>query len=179
LRELSDVAVARGLITFLNAVSTVCIALVLTIYAVVPHPANGADNFDKAKQVLSVLMGVLGTIVGFYFGQATSPPPKAQQVSEMKILSVKVEPATVKPGDKFKITAEIFGGEPPYDYAISFTPGKISTLNKQGSDGKIAEEFTVPQNISPGTTLQLAINAKDKTGKSVESEKPVMLSIGQ
>jgi hypothetical protein len=104
------------------------------------------------------------------------PIKLAVQASEMKIENVNVEPKAAKPGDAFKVNAEISGGVPPYDYAISFTPGTIPTLDKQGSDGKIAENFTVPDTIMPGTALQLTIHAKDGSGKSVDSG--LTLSIG-
>jgi amino acid transporter len=79
LNELSDAGVARGLITFLVVVVVVGIALFLSISAVlVISNKNRGDNVDwdehftKAKDVLGLLIGVLGTIVGFYFGQANS-----------------------------------------------------------------------------------------------------------
>lgn len=75
LSKLADKEVARGLITFLIAFSTVGIAVILAISTVVvPDSTEGDKRFDRGKQVLSVLIGVLGTIVGFYFG---STPPTA------------------------------------------------------------------------------------------------------
>jgi hypothetical protein len=47
------------------------------------YAANENDKrFDRGKQVLTTLIGVLGTIVGFHFGSASSPqalqvPPSA------------------------------------------------------------------------------------------------------
>jgi glycerol uptake facilitator-like aquaporin len=73
LHELSTTEVARGLITFLIAVATVGIALILTVYAVSTQDAKAKENFALAKEVLSLLIGVLGTIVGFYFGSTQNP----------------------------------------------------------------------------------------------------------
>src|SRR5262249_8342764 len=71
LGSLAEEKVARGLITFLIAVSTVGIAIILAVSTVVLSETSESDKrFDRGKQVLSVMIGVLGTIVGFYFGAA-------------------------------------------------------------------------------------------------------------
>jgi PASTA domain/Putative Ig domain len=70
--------VARGLITFVVAISTVGIAIILAISTVLGSDSADDDKrFDRGKQVLSILIGVLGTIVGFYFGSAPTPIPPA------------------------------------------------------------------------------------------------------
>jgi PASTA domain/Putative Ig domain len=88
LLTLADKRVARGLITFLIAIATVGIAMILAISTVIlTEGAEGDKRFDRGKQVLSVLIGVLGTIVGFYFGSATdsATPPIGQVRSVSKI----------------------------------------------------------------------------------------------
>jgi len=92
LHELSNTEVARGLITFLVAVSTVGIALILTVYAVATQDPKAKENFGLAKEVLSSLIGVLGTIVGFYFG-STMTPPGAQPGS--RPTATASQPATI------------------------------------------------------------------------------------
>ena len=71
LTSLANKDVARGLITFLIAIATVGIAIILAISTIVlPEGDEGDKRFDRGKQVLTILIGVLGTIVGFYFGSA-------------------------------------------------------------------------------------------------------------
>ena len=81
LKLLSETDAARGLITFLITVATVGIALILAISTIALEEGDEGDKrFDRGKQVLSILIGVLGTIVGFYFGssvQTKSPQPQA------------------------------------------------------------------------------------------------------
>jgi hypothetical protein len=78
LQKLADKEVARGLITFLIAIATVGIAIILAISTLVLTEGDAGDKrFDRGKQVLSVLIGVLGTIVGFYFGSA--PDTRSRQ----------------------------------------------------------------------------------------------------
>jgi hypothetical protein len=71
LQSLAEQGVARGLITFLIAITTVGIAIMLVLSTIVSEETADAEKrFDNGKQVLTALIGVLGTIVGFYFGAA-------------------------------------------------------------------------------------------------------------
>jgi len=59
----------------LVAVATVGIALVLVVYVVTSDKKDQVkEGFPLAKEVLTSLIGVLGTIVGFYFGSTTGSP---------------------------------------------------------------------------------------------------------
>ena len=69
LRDLSDPAVARGLITLLFTIATVWVAMVITLAAV--SKDGDDDKFNRGKDVLTILVGILGTIIGYYFGAET------------------------------------------------------------------------------------------------------------
>jgi ABC-type uncharacterized transport system permease subunit len=69
--SLATIATARGLITFLITVITVAIALVLVLATVVSESPDRIQRFQHGKDLLTVLIGILGTIVGYYFGQST------------------------------------------------------------------------------------------------------------
>ncbi len=64
---------ARVLITFLVAVATVAIAFLAILTAMVIREYK--ERFALAKEVLTLLVGILGTIVGFYFGTASKSNP--------------------------------------------------------------------------------------------------------
>jgi uncharacterized membrane protein YhaH (DUF805 family) len=68
---------ARNLITFLVAVGTIAIAFLAILTAMVIREFK--ERFAMAKEVLTILVGVLGTIVGFYFGTAATPKENANK----------------------------------------------------------------------------------------------------
>lgn len=61
---------ARGLITFLFSMSTIAIILLAAIAVFWVDQQELKDRFGYAKDLVTVLIGVLGTIMGFYFGSA-------------------------------------------------------------------------------------------------------------
>jgi hypothetical protein len=71
---MGDPDIARGVITFLFAFGTISIALLIA--AASYWAANGdglKERFGYAKDILMVLIGILGTIIGFYFGTSGNP----------------------------------------------------------------------------------------------------------
>src|SRR5207253_2413672 len=102
LGDLADIEKARGLITFLIAFGTVAIALILSISVIISRGARAQQRFTQGKEVLTVLIGVLGTIAGFYFGTSAKGTPQPLQIS-----AIQVSNEQPKPGEKIKITAVI------------------------------------------------------------------------
>lgn len=84
LTRLADIPTARGLVTFLFAIATVGIALVIVL-AVFLSSAKAdeiAARYQMGKDVLAVLIGVLGTIIGFYFGSQLDQSPASRPGNE-------------------------------------------------------------------------------------------------
>jgi hypothetical protein len=65
--------ISRGLITFLVAIVTVGVALILVLSTILGDGNDAANRFDRGKQVLTAMIGILDTIVGFYFGSLEKP----------------------------------------------------------------------------------------------------------
>ncbi len=106
---------ARGLITYLFAVTTICVSVVLVLGALL----KGIDPeaFDRGKEVLGLLLGVFGTIVGFYFGSEVAGGAQPLVLSE-PVLSA----SSVEAGTPVTLTALVNGGTPPYRYAVGEGP---------------------------------------------------------
>lgn len=93
LKDLSEPAIARGLITLLVAITTVWIAMILAISAI--SEDSDDDKFNRGKDILTILVGILGTIIGYYFGTESqqlrnpeSPPAEVQVVIPSKKLGI-------------------------------------------------------------------------------------------
>ena len=66
---MSKAVYARGVITYLFAVLCFGTAMVLVLHSLTSPEGSDDARFDRAKDVLALMLGVFGTIVGFYFGQ--------------------------------------------------------------------------------------------------------------
>ena len=63
---------ARGLITFLFSFATIAIIILVSVAVFWMDKAEVEARFAHAKDLISILVGVLGTIIGFYFGTASN-----------------------------------------------------------------------------------------------------------
>ena len=69
IEKLASPGSARGLITFLFSFITISVILIVIIALLWMDKDEDLDNrFTKAKDIIAILVGILGTIVGFYFG---------------------------------------------------------------------------------------------------------------
>jgi glucan phosphoethanolaminetransferase (alkaline phosphatase superfamily) len=80
--SLSEARNARGLITFLFSVGTISVIIVIAIACFWIKIEEIEKRVTSAKDILTLLIGIFGTILGFYFGsenatanrQANQPP---------------------------------------------------------------------------------------------------------
>jgi hypothetical protein len=166
LGSLQNLEIARGLITFLVVFTTVMIAIILVIY-IATSTLGGQDVKDRfgfGKEVLTALIGILGTILGFYFGQSTSTS------SALQVAPAYVSNANPKRGDSVVVYSVVSGGKPPYTYSISIKPDIIPSVpEKPSAQGVIQEEIKIPDSVPKDKdavfTFQIVI--KDSAGKSV------------
>jgi hypothetical protein len=79
---------AHGLITFLFSFITIAVILIVIIALLWMDKEEDLETrFTKAKDIIAILVRILGTIIGFYFGRnldvvpTTTPPPRIGSVS--------------------------------------------------------------------------------------------------
>jgi hypothetical protein len=174
LESLGDRTVARGLITFLITFTTIGIAIILAISTLFSSGTlDGDKRFDQGKQVLTVLIGILGTIVGFYFG--SSSDTKAMSTSGPQVLTI--APAAIsnmqpKKGEKFTISTFVSGGKPPYVYSITFDSPLITAIKDvKSTDGGIKQEIAVPDTLTADTEVKYLITVTDSDNKAGDYNK--------
>ncbi len=90
LGKLSRPDIARGLITLLFAVATVWIAMVLALAAISDDKSDD-NKFNRGKDILTILVGIFGTILGYYFG-TQSQQPQNQENQENPSAEVQIVP---------------------------------------------------------------------------------------
>jgi hypothetical protein len=92
LNTIANVEAARGLITFLFAIVTVGIAVVVVLAVLLSNATNEelAERYQRGKDVLTILIGVFGAILGFYFGS------EAQESVEQQVAALRQEVATLR-----------------------------------------------------------------------------------
>jgi hypothetical protein len=145
--KLGDPAFARGLITFLITVSTIGLAFFMAIKAFstassVQEKEEADNKYRRAREIFASLMGILGTIVGFYFGSAEKVSPLLN-IADIQII------------DK-TIVSNITGGTEPYRYTI--TP---SSDAKGENDHKLNP---ILDQISPDGWIKVKYDEKPKSG---------------
>jgi hypothetical protein len=135
IRELSSIDYARGLITFVFAIGTIGIALLVAMGALIGNLS--ANTITTAKEVLTILIGIFGTILGFYFG---TPPSTERDTLRNTLI---VSPPTLQTAiDRQTMTmfAYISGGDLPYVYSIDFDKDVLPDVKeKKTVDGWIRE----------------------------------------
>lgn len=180
--DLSKTESARGMITFVVSVVTVAIALILVVGAAFMSGSKDLDRrFAFGKEVFTVLVGVLGTVMGFYYGQAAAtggganpPGQTAGQTAgqTIQISAPQLNPPAPKVGTDFTLTANVTGGEKPYTYSVTFTnPAAITgnpVVNQTSADGKISHKFTVANDPAlADKPVGFTIQVKDSKGTNV------------
>jgi len=168
LASLQNLEAARGLITFLVVFTTVIIAITLVAYvATTSSSSDVKERFGFGKEVLTALIGILGTILGFYFGQSTGTP------APLQIAPAYISNLTPRIGDSVVLYSVVSGGKPPYKYSITFNPNLIDTVSEKPSQaGVIQEELKIPDKVpkEKATEFTFQIAVTDSTGKSATYE---------
>lgn len=141
--RLANPEIARGVITYLVAVATMGIAMILAMAAIMKGGSDLDKRFAFGKEVLTLLIGVLGTIIGFYYGSAAKSGEEKSQ--PLAVASVEIEPAEPIVGQEFTLSANISGGTAPYIYTIRFSPDvvKPAVQDETSEDGKITHKLLV------------------------------------
>jgi len=178
LNQLKEPEVVRGFITFIIAIGTISIAIMLVLAAFSNGTSNTTlkDRFAMGKEVLMVFIGILGTIVGFYFGAELAEKPTMEA---LKVANVKVDQTNVNPGGSIILTFQVTGGKAPYNYTVTFpAPTKIEVETGVTTNSKVSAEITIPEAIAPNTLLtpiNIEVTDTDKNTAALEIKEPKIL----
>jgi len=135
LAALAEEKKARGLITFLIAITTVGIAVMLALSTVLLEDSPENDKrFDRGKQVFTILIGVLGTIVGFYFGSASNSqaPPVPPSTPPALTITTQTLPAGAAK-QPYSVSLAATGGTQPLTWSATGLPAGLTLEPKAGA----------------------------------------------
>jgi hypothetical protein len=159
LQKLKDIDTARGLITFVVAAGVMSIAMLTAGYVMASTDAVAEikEKFGYVKDVLATLVGIFGTVLGFYYAsqlQSTNQPLAVEfQIRGSQLIG------------------RVTGSAPPFRYSVSYLMVDGTKVpEKVAIDAWILEE--IPSTVEPKTTIQIeVIDAKDhKLSKAIKFE---------
>jgi hypothetical protein len=167
LKSLSDVETARGLITVLFASGTVLLAVLIVSTSLFGSEKDELreKRFEQGKEVLALLLGILGTIVGFYFGQSDGGD------GEMQVPELRLSPAVAGAGGTVSLAAPVLGGQPPFSVTLTIAGAPPVTFSESGR--LILTEFTVP----PTATESLAADVLVVDAAGQELRRTVTVTV--
>lgn len=149
LKNLDNAEQVRGMVTFFFVLVTTSVILLvaLGIFWLQDDSAVKA-RFDAAKDLLTIVIGVLGTIMGFYFGSATSG------TANLALVNTSLTPPTIQAGETATLSGQVNGGSKPYKYSVVFadptnnvTPAQLEAMKPKAADttdGRIVEKIKIP-----------------------------------
>lgn len=172
LEQLKDGQYARGLITYLFAVGTVGAVVVLIVAALTAPAGDIADeNFGRAKEIFSLLIGIFGTIIGFYFGSIKAEEEGAGGAAAPRVAIATVSD-TVAAGS-FPLIAYVTGGTAPYRYTLGFDE-RTRSPEKTSPAGWIMDSVRTPQ-VSRDSAARLLVTATDANDRTVTATAELVL----
>ncbi len=166
---LANLDVARGFITLLFAVGALAIFMIITTAIVFDVNSDSKSIYERAKTILSMLIGIFGTVLGFYYGSQDDATDKAGFL---------LRPIVVEAGEsksELNITASVEGGEPDYKFFVVVTDkdGKtIENLSRNQTNKNGILNLASPLNVTlqAGKTIIVSVTTIDAKGASATSK---------
>jgi hypothetical protein len=155
---------ARGLITFLFATCTIATILIVVISIIWMDTSQIKDRFQPAKDIITILIGVLGTILGFYFGLAEGGG------GGLALTNLVAKDEIVRVGESTVVTGTLGGGAGPYRYSVTFAgEGSLpASINETVSpSGALSFTINVPDKATAPSILRFTLTGQDAGGKQV------------
>jgi hypothetical protein len=140
----------------------VSIAILATLYAISSSQSREEikERFGLAKEVLAILVGILGTVLGFYYGAADKTAATQVQLADLQLRGT-------------ELLTHISGGVAPYRYSVSYpslgTAGKISGISK---DGWIIQTLS----SAPTKTDSITVDVTDAKEQRASKASPAPMS---
>lgn len=165
---------ARGLITFLFSFSTVAIFLLIVVCIFFFKTDDLPKRIDHAKDILSLIIGIFGTILGFYFGSMSNNQRDVDKA--LYIANVHADPNIATPGNTVTVTASALGGSKPYTYdfiAVDSTGNAGVSIERKDqpvdkATGALSEPVVIPAKASTPSSITYTFTLRDANKASAQ-----------
>lgn len=160
LESMGNISFARGMITYLFGVGTIGTAVVLVVFALTEKAEESDKRFQHGKEVLSLLLGIFGTMVGFYFGSETA----SKGEDALRMIQPRLSVASATKGSTFSLTTAVVGGKAPYRFGISVDSDTLNPADLKENvelGGWIVKDLTVPASATPGKQISVTVGIRD------------------
>jgi len=128
--QLPELQFARGVITLVFVLFTIGFAAIVLIHGLFMSDVAQEDRrFTRGREVLGLFIGIVGTIVGFYFGSVE----RATGVFDVAVVARYDAPD--KDGKDVVINAHASGGTPPYRFTVTVGNKKVTEEPISSEDG--------------------------------------------
>lgn len=170
--ELKNVDASRGFITFVFTLGTISLFLVITAATVFDARSTGDAKYDRAKTILSMLIGIFGTVLGYYFGIADKDADAAPglQMSPI-VITHGSEPET----GRINFAAAVSGGTAPYAFYVTAKDSAGApigdTVIVASATGELSRSARFEAQADANETVSLVVHALDaeRNGSAVVS----------
>jgi hypothetical protein len=154
LKDLAEPSNARGIITFIISISAIGVALILILYSL--FGTQKSEQYRQAREVYVGLMGILGTIVGFYFGSADKATPQLG-LGEPRLLGK-------------ELVLQATGGSPPYHFHAS--PDSLCDSASRGE--RVSRDGWIQIRLKSDRPDTLALRVEVFDAKGVQSSRDLV-----
>jgi hypothetical protein len=167
---------ARGLITYLFSVVTIGTAVVLVVSALTSGATEEQEKkFQRGKEILSLLLGVFGTIVGFYFGSEIKSPTSGE-VATFRVTPPHLSRESVVERETVTLTAAVSGGTPPYHYGIALgDESDVKYAQPVRKDGWIVAQLPT-LTVQEKTVVNVKLGVKDALGQTLTTSARLVVA---
>lgn len=165
--RMSEADFARGIIAYLFAITTIGMAVVVGLGGLM---GASDDQFRRGKDILALLLGVFGAVMGFYFASATVDDAEKLNLS---LSPLNVAEANLQVGSQFTVVAFVEGGTPPRTFTITVGNEPVSAAAPVGPDGWLRTTVRVPDSARGEKSLPVQVTVTDADGKSAKSEADI------
>ncbi len=165
--KLRDAAYARGVITFLVVLASIGLCYILVTHSLFGEDDDKGDHFRRAREVLGVLTGIMGTIVGFYFGTTEKAG------TELQVAEIQTEVQSAGGTNTWELATFVTGGTPPYRYNLTFALGKDAKGSTPANvTNKLSDNGWIKAKLAATNAINVAVEVVDKSDrrKTVKAE---------